>query len=122
MLPRGRKYLGGSWLVSLWSGRDKGKGLERLVKDEPGKLAKVEVRTRQPNCLALDVCFSPKAIYLLRGNAMTLRVNRVVLAVRRLLPVYSDEQTFAVSDGISRTGPNAEVATHSTGSRRQLVE
>jgi len=39
-----------------------------------------------------------------RNGACWLRVNRVVLTVRRLLPVYSDEQTFAVSDGMSRMG------------------
>jgi hypothetical protein len=33
-----------------------------------------------------------------------MRVNRVVLAVARLLPVCPDEQTFAVSDGMSQMG------------------
>jgi len=32
----------------------------------------------------------------------TASVNRVVLAVGRLLPVYLDEQTFAASDGMSQ--------------------
>ena len=52
-------------------------------------------------------------------------VNRVVLAVSRLLPVYSDEQTFAVN-GMSRTGqapaaPTAIYDRSSPDSRRAAL-
>jgi len=33
-----------------------------------------------------------------------LWVIHVILAVDRLLPVYPDEQTFSVSDGMSQSG------------------
>jgi hypothetical protein len=36
-------------------------------------------------------------------------VNRVVLTVRRSLPVYPDTQTFSESVGMSQTCPEAEL-------------
>ena len=36
-------------------------------------------------------------------------VMSVVLVVDRLLPVYPNEQTFVVFDGVSQTGPEADL-------------
>jgi hypothetical protein len=38
------------------------------------------------------------------SSRLLQRVIRVVLAVDRSLPVYPDEQTFSVSDGMSQSG------------------
>jgi hypothetical protein len=46
-----------------------------------------------------------------------LGVIRVVLAVDRLLPVYPDEQTFSVSEGMSQTGP---ITDSCTGNKKHL--
>jgi hypothetical protein len=50
------------------------------------------------------------------GAGVVHYINRVVLAAGRLLPVYPEKQTFAVSEGMSQMGQFRTQESHSCSS------
>ena len=67
-------------------------------------MARSTCSNRRPNTLTQDPISQRRPKPLAPRGRTIHWVIHVILAVDRLLPVYPDEQTFSVSDGMSQTG------------------